>query len=195
MTAFDALKTRLAPQLDAAPWLRWALLASALLAALLLVQGLESVRRDAEARATDTEAQLRRFRALQGQDAWLARQSAASQLHGSLLGQIPTAPSPGQAQARLQSWLGELASASGATDVRVTIDSTTRLAAPEGVVRLHATLRGGMPARSALNLVRRIEGGTALVVIDTAEIRDDTNKNAMLGLNAYYRIPLTQAAR
>src|SRR5690606_37824044 len=104
---FAKLKATLDQQLAQAPWLRWASLAIMVLLALFLLQALEQVRVAKEAAATDAEVQLRKMRSLQGQDAWLQREREAADLYKTLLGEIPVAPTSGQAQASLQAWLAK----------------------------------------------------------------------------------------
>jgi len=195
MSAAAELRQQLARQLHAAPWLRWALLVAGVLAALLLCQWLESVRMQAQKDSIEEEVKLRRIRSLQGQDVWIVRQEEASRLHAALAAQIPEASTAGVAQASMQKWLGELAnSVSDAQDVRITMDGATVLEQPPGLLRVRATLRGGMSGRSALHLVRRIEGAANLVVIDTVDIRSDTNRIVSIGMNAYYRLPAAETA-
>ncbi|KAF1686627.1 hypothetical protein B1992_06875 [Pseudoxanthomonas broegbernensis] len=192
--AASPLAAQLRRQLDATPWLRWALLAIAALAALLVLQGLEQVRTQAQKQAIDEEVKLRRIKALQGQDVWLARAKESAALREALLAQIPPANTPGAAQAALQSWLQSLAnSTSDPQKVRTAVEGTAPVEALPGVVRLRATLRGGMSPREALNIARQVEGGRDLVVIESLDIRSDSNPNASIGMNAYYRLPASGA--
>lgn len=194
MTRFAKLKATIDRQMAATPWLRWASLVIVVLLALFLLRALEQVRVASEARATDAEVQLRKMRSLQGQDAWLQRERDAAELYKSLLGEIPVAPTSGQAQAALQAWLADVAASTGVDDVRVVVEGATALDSPPGVVRVRATLRGALPPRTALNVLRRIEGATNLVVIESIEIRDDANRLASITLSAYYRLTTEGAA-
>lgn len=194
MTRFAKLKATIDQQLAAAPWLRWASLAIIVLLALFLLRSLEQVRVASEARATEAEVQLRKMRSLQGQDAWLQRERDAADLHKTLLGEIPVAPTSGQAQAALQAWLADVVTSTGVRDVRVMVEGATALESPPGVVRVQATIRGPLPPRTALNVVRRIEGATNLMVIESIEIRDDANRIAVITLSAYYRLTTDGAA-
>lgn len=183
-----ALVIELQKQLAAAPWLKWGLLAAGALAFLFAWQALSEARSQAEAEAIREEAQLRRVRALQGQDIWTTRQQGATELYRSLEAEIPVAATPGLAQAALQTWLrGVGASAAGATDIRISVDEAVLLEEPTGLIRVHGSLSGRMPARQALNIVRQIESATDLVVPETLDIRSGTNNTVNLTVNAYYR--------
>ena len=89
------LTAKLREQLNATPWLRWALLLIGVLAAVLGLQGLESLRSRAQDMSIEQEARLRQIRSLQGQDVWIARQRESAELHESLLAEIPSAPTSG----------------------------------------------------------------------------------------------------
>ncbi|WP_374013061.1 hypothetical protein [Pseudoxanthomonas koreensis] len=190
--AASPVAMQLRRQLEAAPWLRWALLAIAVLATLMLLQGLDQVRVAAQKQAIDEEAKLRRIKALQGQDVWLERARESTALREALLAQIPPANTPGAAQAALQSWLQSLAnSTSDPQKVRTAVEGTAPVETLPGVVRVRASLRGSMGPREALTIVRRIEGGRDLVVIESLDIRSDSNSNASIAMSAYYRLPAT----
>lgn len=175
-------------QLDAAPWLKWALAAIVVLAALFIGQELESLRNGAQKRAIDAESALRRIKALQGQEEWIARAEESRKLRDALYAQVPPVATPGLAQAAVQGWLNELTAAAGDTqNMRISVENAAVLETPPGFLRVHATLSGGMTPGQALNLIRRIESATNLVVIETVDIRNDGNRVVSLSLNAYYR--------
>lgn len=183
------LSAKLREQLDAAPWLRWALLVIGLLAALFCVQGLETLRLAAQNRSIEQEERLRQIRSLQGQDVWLGREREAAELHEGLLAQIPHAPTSGVAQAAVQGWLTGLGNSIADTEsVRISVEGAAPIESVPGVLRIRATLRAGMTAREALNVARQIESHANLVVIESAEIRSDNNQLASFGVSAFYRI-------
>ncbi len=193
--ATSPLAVQLRRQLDATPWLRWALLVIAVLAALMVLQGLEQVRVQAQQQAIDEEAKLRRIKALQGQDVWLERARESAALREALLARIPPANTPGAAQAALQAWLQSLAnSTSDAQKVRTAVEGTAPVEALPGVLRVRASLRGGMTPREALTIVRRIEGGSDLVVVESLDIRSENNPTASIAMSAYYRLPVADDA-
>lgn len=179
-------------QTEANPRLKWAFAAIAVLLAAFLLQGLDGVRRDLQKRAIDEEAQLRRIKALQGQDAWLARADEATRLRDALRAEMPEVATPGLAQAALQNWLRGLAGGTGSGNDRglnVAVDAAVPLESPTGVVKVHATLSGNLPPRQAMELVRQIESSSNLVVIETLTLRAAPGTTVNIGMNAYYRLP------
>ncbi|MCD9047787.1 hypothetical protein [Luteimonas sp. MHLX1A] len=190
------LTAKLRDQLNATPWLRWALLLIGVLAAVLGLQGLESLRSRAQDMSIEQEARLRQIRSLQGQDVWIARQRESAELHESLLAEIPSAPTSGVAQAAVQGWLAGLGNSIADTEsVRISVEGAAPVESMPGLFRIRATLRAGMTAREALNVARQIESSANLVVIESAEIRSDVNQLASFGVNAFYRIaPADQQA-
>ena len=195
MSMLDTQLAELRKQLEATPWLKWALGLATLLLAAFIWQGLETLRLRAQDAAMDEEVKLHRVRGLQGQDAWIERAQQASQLHQALLAEIPTVTTAGLAQATLQSWLRDVASSvSDDQSLRVTVDSPAVLDQPAGVLRVHATLSGALSPRQTLTVLRRIESSTQLILIETLEIRSDAARSASIGLNAYYRLADAQTA-
>lgn len=190
------LTAKLREQLNATPWLRWALLLIGVLAAVLGLQGLESLRSRAQDMSIEQEARLRQIRSLQGQDVWIARQRESAELHESLLAEIPSAPTSGVAQAAVQGWLAGLGNSIADTEsVRISVEGAAPVESMPDLFRIRATLRAGMTAREALNVARQIESSANLVVIESAEIRSDVNQLASFGVNAFYRIaPADQQA-
>jgi hypothetical protein len=178
-------------QADANPRLKWALLLVALLLCAFVWRGLDGLRDGLQKKAISEEARLHRIRALQGQDIWLARADEASAMHAALLAQLPEATTPGLAQATLQGWLRSLVESNpGGRELNVTVDSATPLEQPAGVLRIHASINGALPPSQLIELVRRIESSSNLVVIETSTIRSNQdNASFALGMNAYYRLP------
>ncbi|TWI14277.1 hypothetical protein [Aerolutibacter ruishenii] len=175
-------------QLDANPRLKWG---AALIVALLLVfvvQELESARVHLQKRAIDEEVKLRRIKSLQGQNVWLSREQETERLHKALLAELPEVATPGLAQAGLQTWLRSLTAKSPqGNEIKVSVDPAAAVEEIPGVIRVHATLSGGMPARQIMDLMRQIESATNLVMIETTQIRSDQNNNFNISMNAYYR--------
>lgn len=188
-TATSRVGAKLREQIDAAPWLRWALLAIGILFVLYVLQEVERVRLQTQDESIAAEARARQIRALEGQDAWFGREKEAQRTHETLLAEIPVAATPGIAQAALQSWLGDITkSISDSSSVRITVEGAAPVESIPGMLRIRATLRGGMTPREALNLLRQIEGSRNLVIVETIDIRSDANRLATITLNAFYRI-------
>lgn len=185
---------RLRQHLDATPWLRWALLAIGVLLALFVLEALEATRVQWQKDSIQEEANLRRIKALQGQDVWLARAKQAADLHQGLLAQLPPANTQGAAQAAVQNWLQTLAnSTSDPQRVRIAVEGAAPVESMPGVIRIRGSLQGAMSPRQALNIARSIESAENLVVIDAFDLRSDTSQNATIRMSAYYRVAAAPA--
>lgn len=181
--------TTLREQVRANPRLRWALPLVALLLLAFVWQALESARASAQKRAIAEESDLRRIHALQGQTEWFERAEQSEALLAFLRSEMPAASTPGMAQAATQTWLRGIASSlADPNAVRVTVESSSEVAELPGVLRVKATVSGGVPPRQALNLIRLIEGSRNLAVIETALVRGDENRLFNLSMNVYYRM-------
>lgn len=195
MKMFSAQLQSLKRQADAAPWLKWAALAVAVLMLLLMIQALDQVRTQQQKAAIEAEVNLRRTLALKGQDVWLEREKSALQMRDSLRAQLPEVATPGLAQAALQSWLREASSGfDGEQNVRVTVNRSGLVESVPGILRVNASFSGGLTPRQALNLLRRIETAPTLVVVESMTLQSDSNQTLNLTLNAYYRSGNTGAA-
>ena len=188
MKAFEAQMRALKQQAEAAPWLKWAGLAIAVLLAALMLQTLDGWRTQQQKAAIAAEMNLRRILALKGQDAWVEREKSATQLRDALVAQIPQVATPGMAQAALQSWLRGVTSAfDSRQNVTIRINRSGPVENVPGVLRVNASLNGNLSPRQALTLLRQIETATNLVVVETVNLQTDSN-SLQLSLNAYYRV-------
>lgn len=186
--------TGLRKQVAANPRLKWALLAIAVLLAALAWQQFASLRQGVQKQAMEEEVKLRRMRALRGQDVWLKRADETAKLREALWAEVPVVATPGLAQAALQSWLRALAdSASDTRDVSIHVPAASAVEQVPGIIKVRATLNAGMPPRQAMMLVKKIEGATNLIVIETLNISSDQNKTMALTLAAYYRVSAQSA--
>lgn len=178
-------------QTQANPRLKWAFVLIAALLVGIVWQALDQVRTAAQKQAIQEEINHRKILSLQGQDIWFAQATEAESLSKALWAELPEVTTPGQAQAALQSWLRTLTAP--ITDeknaLRVSVDSSGAVEGMPGVLKVSATINGGLSARQVLNLIRQIEGATNLVVIETIQIRSDVNNTANMTVNAYYRMP------
>ena len=171
------------------PRLRLALVLVVALLLAMVWQGLESLRLGAQKSAIAEEADLRRVRALQGQSIWFERATEAEALLDFLRSEMPVASTPGMAQAATQTWLRGIANVgTDASRIHVSVDSASEVAELPGVLRVKATVSGGVPPRQALNMIRQIETSKNLAVIETATIRGDENSLFTLSMNVYYRM-------
>lgn len=188
MKALDASLQSLKRQVDAAPWLRWAGLAIAVLVAALALQALDNWRVERQKAGIEAEQALRRILALKGQDAWLAREKSAQQLRDSLRAQLPQVATPGMAQAALQNWLRNITANFDAQNVVIRINRSAPLESMPDVLRVNAALNGNLNPRQALALIRQIESAPNLVVLETVALQSDSSSTLHLTVNAYYRI-------
>ncbi|MBS7457835.1 hypothetical protein [Coralloluteibacterium stylophorae] len=93
----------------------------------------------------------------------------------------------------MQSWLRDITQAYG-SDVRIATEPPVDVDGMEGLVRISATLSGGIDARRALQIIGRIEGSANFVVVRAVQIRSDLNPNATITLSALYRIRASDGA-
>lgn len=188
MKAMDASLQGLKQQLDAAPWLRWAGLAIAVLLAALALQALDGWRVERQKTSIETEQGLRKILALKGQDVWVSREKSARQLRDSLKAQLPEVATPGMAQASLQSWLRNVTANFDNQNVVIRLNRTAPLESMPEVLKVNAALNGSLSPGQALSLIRRIESAPNLVVVETMALQSDSNNTLHLTVNAYYRV-------
>lgn len=182
-------------QLDSTPWLRWALPVIGLLLLAFVWDSLDTMRAGAQARAMAEEVELRRIRALEGEDVWFSRADEATRVAERLRAELPSVSTSGLAQATLQSWLRDTAMAGLPPDtLRITVESTETVEDIPGVLRVRASMNGALSARQALGVIRQIESASNLIVIETVMIRSDQNPMFTATLNAYYRLQATEPA-
>ena len=188
MKTLDASLQSLRRQVDAAPWLRWAALAIAMLAAALALQALDKLRMERQKAGIEAEQDLRRILALKGQDVWVTREKSARLLRDSLKAQLPEVNTPGMAQAALQNWLRNITSNFDAQNVVIRLNRTAPLESMPEVLKVNAALNGNLSPGQALALIRRIESAPNLVVVETMALQSDSSNTLHLTVNAYYRL-------
>lgn len=193
--AKDLALDKLRQQFRQTPWLKWAALLIGALVAMHVLQLLQGALNAAQENSIDQEVRLRQVQSLRGQDVWLEREQESARILEGLAASIPTARTPGVAQAALQGWISTLGnSISNTQSVRISVEPEGNVDGLPGVIRIRATLRAGMSAREALNIARQIESARNLVVIVSTDIRSDTNQLATFGIDAYYRISPAESA-
>jgi len=186
----DAQREQLKRQLEAAPWLKWAGLLIAALLAVLVIQQLDEWRQARHHAARQAQMNLQRILALNGQDVWLERETAAVQLRDALRAQLPEATTAGAAQAALQNWLRTLTADADErrSNLSIQIKQFGVVEALPGVLRVNAVLSGAFSPQQALDILRRVESTPNLVAVETLTILSQNNSNLHLSLNAYYRL-------
>lgn len=188
MKTLDASLQSLRRQVDAAPWLRWAALAIAMLAAAIALQALDKLRVERQKAGIEAEQDLRRILALKGQDVWVTREKSARLLRDSLKAQLPEVNTPGMAQAALQNWLRNITANFDNQNVTIRLNRTAPLESMPEVLKVNAALNGNLSPGQALALIRRIESAPNLVVVETMALQSDSSNTLHLTVNAYYRL-------
>lgn len=132
---------------------------------------------------------LAQVQELAGQQVWIERADAAGRLSTTLEAEIPAAASPGLAQAEFQGWLQDIVSAQGAP-LRLDVQAPVRIDQPADIVKVTATVSGGLPPGRVTDMIHRIEGRAALSTIPTLTIRSDgLNQTFSLTVQGFYRLP------
>jgi hypothetical protein len=127
-------------------------------------------------------------RQLAGQDVWFQRASDAEQLARKLEAELPPAASAGLAQAAFQGWLKDIVDSQG-VPLRIDMQAPARVDAPPGVVRISATVSGGLEPQRVWAMIHRLESGASLVTIPVILVRTDgTNKTFSMTVEGYYRV-------
>lgn len=189
MSTLDTQLQNLKRQVDAAPWLKWAGAAIAVLLGAFILQSLDTLRVQRQKTAIETELNLRKILALKGQDIWFEREKSSVQLRDALQAQFPEVATSGMAQAALQTWLRTLTSGFDAQqDINLRVNRAGPVEGMPGFIRVNATVSGGLSPRQSLSLLRQIESSPNLVVVETITLQSDERSTLNLTLNAYYRV-------
>lgn len=131
---------------------------------------------------------LEQTRNMARQKDWALRAEKARQMADSLQAEIPVAGSLGLAQADFQSWLRELADSQPAP-LRLDVQPPVRMESPADVIRVTATVNGGMDASYVQRLITRIESRQSIATIPIATLRSDgQNQSFSLTVHGYYRL-------
>lgn len=187
MTLAHARFAPLVAQIRANPRLQVGVLAIGLLLLAGLWLALGDWRNALRAETAQVQDRAQRMQSLAGQDVWLERAEEAERIAQRLIAELPLADSPGLAQAALQSWLRDVVATTG-TDARIGVEPPVRLDSPPGALRISATVAGSLPARQVQEIIRRIEGHTNLMTIESALIVSDVNHTYSITVHAYYRL-------
>jgi hypothetical protein len=192
-----ALRKQLKPLLDqvqANPRLQAGLALAVLLVLGWLFLVLGDLRKAEVQRLEQARERYIQVRQLSGQQVWLQRAAAARQLVRKLEAEIPQAASPGLAQASFQGWLKPIVDGQG-VPLRMDMQAPARVEAQPGIVRISATVSGGMDPQRVWQMIHRIEAGAALATIPVLTVRSDgANKTFSLTVQGFYRVPAQQIA-
>jgi hypothetical protein len=163
----------------------------AVVAAILVLYGvlvLLELRQAREQAYIQRVEQLRKMRALAGQDAWIGRAQAAARVRQALAAEIPEFETVGVAQAQLTSWVREIAQAFGGNAVQIQSQTAQQVAGEAGLWRVPVTLSGETPPARVVDLIQQVERRSVLTVIEQAMVQNRENKTYSLTLVAYVRI-------
>lgn len=130
---------------------------------------------------------LRKLKALAGQNQWVARAEAMARIRSALEAEIPTAASPGLAQASAQTWVRDLALTHGVA-VQVQAQTPQAVEGQPGLWREPMVISGPLPPRAVLNLIQQIEKRSSLSVIEEATIFNRENQTFQLTIVSFVRV-------
>ena len=192
MSAFSSrVGGRFVQEWNANPRLRLGGYVIAALLAIYLVFVLNDWRKALHEQYQQRTLQLYKMAALSGQEHWLARAEQARTLRKALEAQIPSAASVGLAQAEVQTSVQDLLRAFG-QGLSVETSPAAQLAERPGIWRLPVVLRGPLSATQLIEILRRIESGDRLVLVEQIAFDNQQRPNATLTTVAYYRIATTE---
>lgn len=157
---------------------------------LLLV--LHDWRQALQQRHVERSEYLQKMRSLVGQDEWVERAEQAAQIRRSLEAEIPGADSLGLAQAGVQTWVRDMATAAGGT-IQVQTQPPRPVPGRDDLWRVPVVLSGALDARSVVQMISQIEKRGSLTVVEQALILNRENRTFSLTVVAYFDIEQEQA--
>lgn len=176
-------------QIDSNPKLQVGLLFILLLVGFWLFDVLGSWRAAQVNALADSQARLQQVKQLAGQQAWISRAQDALRLQKSLEAEIPSAPSPGLAQANFQARIQEVVASQGAS-LRVDMQAPVRLEDQPELIRVTAVIVGSLPPSRVTSLAYRLESSTSLVILPALLIHsDDNNQTFSMTVQSFFRVP------
>lgn len=125
--------------------------------------------------------------ALEGQQVWIARAQQARDLRKALDAQVPTADTLGLAQAEAQSWVQQLLRAFG-RDMASQARAPVQVDVTGGIWKIPITVRGVVTSNQYLEMLRRIEGGDRLMVIEQVTIDNQRRPIVEMTISTFYRV-------
>jgi len=186
---------RLTDQVRVNPRIRFALPVIAALLLLFAWQEADGIRTDLEADVLDEKSQLARIEALRGEDIWIERASESATTLQAMRARLPAARTSGLAQAALQNDLRDVIRALG--DIRppqIQVEQVQSDNLPDGVIQIRASMAAAIAPRRGVEVVQRLERGTALTRIESLEIRGGLNPGLQLVFSRYFQLTSTEDA-
>lgn len=135
----------------------------------------------------DRTLHLYKIAALAKQSQWPARAQEARNIRQALEAQIPGAATIGLAQAEVQTGLNQILRDSGQGIVTESRPPTL-VDAKNGVWKIPVTVRGTMSSRTLVEVLRRLESGDRLVVIEEANLDNQRVMTVTVTVAFFYRI-------
>lgn len=192
MSALAAQVARLRQELARNVRLRVGVAVIGAILALYAVLVLRDWRAELHERYVERREYLRKVRGLAGQRVWQARAQEMAAARKALEAAVPSAASPGLAQAMAQGWIREQVAPFGAA-VQVQSRPVERVDGEPGIVRIPTVVSGSLNPRSVVNLLQQIERRSALTVVEEALIRNRENRTFQLTVVSYVRVEATDA--
>lgn len=141
---------------------------------------------------SDLELQAR-LEGVSRQVQWKLRAKDAEARLEALRGQLPVVSGSGLAQAELQSWLTQLASAAGLAEPQVKVEDTLEVEGHPDLWQVLARLDGQLPAYGQAAFLRAVSDGLPWIQVERLEIAEGMPARVGLTVRGYYRRGQAQA--
>ena len=128
-----------------------------------------------------------RLESLSGSTEWFARAEESREALSTLEAGIPSAQSPGLAQALFQGWLRERTSGMDGS-VFTEVATPQVVEGTDGLLRVTGTVSGRSHRNTVIDLIRRAEAASDLITVDAFSVPADADAGFSITLSAYYRL-------
>ena len=179
--------TRIGEEWRANRRLRMAVLIALVVLSVNVIVSLETRKQALIASYTsDLELQAR-LEGVSRQVQWKLRAKDAEARLEALRGQLPVVSGSGLAQAELQSWLTQLASAAGLAEPQVKVEDTLEVEGHPDLWQVLARLDGQLPAYGQAAFLRAVSDGLPWIQVERLEIAEGMPARVGLTVRGYYR--------
>lgn len=186
-TAMRARWARIDEEWRANRRLRMAVLIALVVLSVNVIVSLETRKQALIASYTsDLELQAR-LEGVSRQVQWKLRAKDAEARLEALRGQLPVVSGSGLAQAELQSWLTQLASAAGLAEPQVKVEDTLEVEGHPDLWQVLARLDGQLPAYGQAAFLRAVSDGLPWIQVERLEIAEGMPARVGLTVRGYYR--------
>lgn len=128
-----------------------------------------------------------RLAALLEQAEWPERARGAKAALVQLEAKLPTADSPGLAQANVRTWLDRELKKLRISSTRVRVDTAAQIPGASGVLRVGATVEGTYRQDTFARLLLAIEAGPMLMSVEQLDIKLAKSQRFSLVFNSYFQ--------